>query len=45
MMVSAGDIMGIEVIDHVILADQQYFSLVEAGRLRPRVDDPANGIR
>jgi DNA repair protein RadC len=44
-MVSAGDIMGIDVIDHVILADQRYFSLVEAGRLRPRVDDAANGIR
>lgn len=37
-MVNAGDIMGIEVIDHVILADQRYFSLVEAGRLHPRVE-------
>ncbi|MDA1183407.1 MAG: DNA repair protein RadC [Acidobacteria bacterium] len=34
-MVSAGAIMGIEVIDHVILADQRYFSLVESGRLPP----------
>lgn len=37
-MVSAGDIMGIDVIDHLILADQRYFSLVEAGRLSPRVE-------
>jgi len=32
-MVNAGDIMGIPVVDHIILADQSYFSLVEAGRL------------
>ena len=37
-MVNAGDIMGITVVDHVILADQRYFSLVEAGRLQPRVE-------
>ena len=36
-MVNAGDIRGINVVDHVILADQRYFSLVEAGRLPPRV--------
>jgi DNA repair protein RadC len=36
-MVNAGDIMGIDVVDHLILADQQYFSLVEAGRLQPRM--------
>jgi DNA repair protein RadC len=35
-MINAGAIMGIEVIDHLILADQQYFSLVEAGRLQAR---------
>ena len=35
-MVNAGDIMGIDVVDHLILADQRYFSLVEAGRLQPR---------
>jgi DNA repair protein RadC len=35
-MVSAGDIMGIDVIDHLILAEQRYFSLVEAGRLESR---------
>lgn len=35
-MVHAGDIMGIEVVDHLILADQRYFSLVESGRLHPR---------
>ena len=44
-MVSAGKIVGIEAIDHVILADQQCFSLVGAGRLRRRVDDFANEIR
>ena len=36
-MVNAGDIMGIDVVDHVILADQRYFSLVEAGRLQSRI--------
>ncbi len=36
-MVNAGDIMGIDVIDHVILADQRYFSLVESGRLAPKI--------
>lgn len=35
-LVSAGGVMGIDVVDHVILADQRYFSLVEAGKLRPR---------
>ena len=33
-MIQAGDVMGIDVIDHLILADQRYFSLLEAGRLR-----------
>ena len=37
-MLNAGDVMGIAVIDHLILADQRYFSLVEAGRLRPRAE-------
>ncbi|OFW14901.1 MAG: hypothetical protein A3F70_04740 [Acidobacteria bacterium RIFCSPLOWO2_12_FULL_67_14] len=37
-LVSAGGIMGIDVIDHLILADQRYFSLVEAGRLDRRVE-------
>ena len=37
-MVNAGGIMGIDVIDHLILADQRYFSVVEAGRLERRVD-------
>lgn len=35
-MVNAGDVMGIEVVDHLILADQRYFSLVESGRMQPR---------
>jgi DNA repair protein RadC len=39
-MVSAGGIMGIEVLDHLILADRQYFSLVESGRLRPGHEEP-----
>src|SRR5262245_52405982 len=37
-MVHAGGIMGIDVIDHLILADQRYFSLVEAGRMERRVE-------
>ena len=37
-MVNAGSIMGIDVIDHLILADQRYFSLVEAGRLDRRAE-------
>ncbi|MEQ1572612.1 MAG: DNA repair protein RadC [Vicinamibacterales bacterium] len=36
-MIDAGDIMGIEVVDHLILADQRYYSLTESGRLRRRV--------
>jgi DNA repair protein RadC len=30
-LVEAGDIMGIEVLDHLILADHRYFSMREAG--------------
>ena len=37
-MVNAGGIMGIDVIDHLILADQRYFSVVEAGRLERHVE-------
>ena len=33
-MVAAGDVMGIDVVDHLILADQRYFSLMESGRLQ-----------
>ena len=32
-MVQAGTIMGIEVLDHVVLADVRYFSFKESGRL------------
>lgn len=32
-LVEAGEIMGIDVIDHVILADTRYFSFREAGKL------------
>ena len=35
-MVNAGDIMGIEVLDHLILADQRYYSLIESGRMQRR---------
>jgi len=35
-MVNAGDIMGIDVVDHVILADQRYYSLIESGRMQRR---------
>ena len=35
-MVHAGHIMGIDVVDHLILADQRYCSLMELGRLQPR---------
>jgi DNA repair protein RadC len=37
-MISAGDIMGIEIVDHLILGDRRYFSLLEAGRLRRRIE-------
>ena len=30
-MVGAGDIMGIEVVDHLILSDQRYYSMLESG--------------
>lgn len=33
-MIDAGEIMGIEVVDHVILADERYYSLREAGQIR-----------
>jgi DNA repair protein RadC len=36
-MVDAGEIMGIDVVDHLILAEQRYFSLMEAGRLQQRI--------
>jgi DNA repair protein RadC len=36
-MIHAGEIMGIDVVDHIILADQCYYSLVESGNaLLPR---------
>jgi DNA repair protein RadC len=36
-IVSAGEIMGIDVVDHLILADQTYFSMMESGYIpRPR---------
>ena len=36
-MVNAGEIMGIDVVDHLILAEQKYFSLIEAGRMAARL--------
>ena len=35
-MVGAGDIMGIDVVDHVILSDQRYYSMLESGRMGSR---------
>jgi len=35
-MVHAGEVMGIDVVDHVILADQRYFSFAEAGHIQRR---------
>ena len=32
-LAAAGVIMGIDVVDHLILADHRYFSMVEAGRI------------
>ena len=32
-MIQAGEVMGIDVVDHLILGDQRYFSLLEAGRM------------
>ena len=31
-LIHAGEIMGIDVVDHMILADDRYLSLLEAGR-------------
>jgi len=36
-MIGAGDIMGIDVVDHLILSDQRYYSLLESGRLQSRL--------
>ena len=36
-MVNAGGIMGIDVLDHLILADQRYYSLMESGTIPRRV--------
>jgi DNA repair protein RadC len=33
-MVDAGEIMGIDVVDHLILADQMYYSMMESGHIR-----------
>src|SRR6187455_3277472 len=33
-MVEAGEVMGIDVVDHLILADQRYYSLIEAGHVK-----------
>lgn len=32
-MVGAGEIMGIDVVDHLILSDQRYYSMLESGRI------------
>ncbi len=33
-LVAAGTIMGVELLDHLILADTRYYSFREAGQLR-----------
>ena len=33
-LVEAGQVIGIDVLDHLILADQRYYSFAEAGQLR-----------
>jgi DNA repair protein RadC len=38
-MVNAGDIMGIDVVDHVVLADQRYFSMKESRKLQPKMPE------
>jgi DNA repair protein RadC len=38
-MVEAGTVMGIDVVDHLILADQAYYSMLESGRFA------AGGVR
>jgi DNA repair protein RadC len=35
-IVAAGEIMGIDVVDHLILADQTYFSMMESGHIPSR---------
>jgi DNA repair protein RadC len=35
-LAAAGDIMGIDVLDHIILGEARYYSLREAGRLDGR---------
>jgi len=37
-LVDAGQVVGIDVLDHLVLADQRYYSFMEAGQL-PRGDD------
>jgi DNA repair protein RadC len=36
-MIDAGEIMGIDVVDHLILSDQRYYSMLESGRLQSRL--------
>jgi DNA repair protein RadC len=36
-LVDAGQVVGIDVLDHLVLADQRYYSFMEAGQL-PRGD-------
>lgn len=33
-MVTAGELMGVDVVDHLVLADTRYYSFKESGRLR-----------
>jgi DNA repair protein RadC len=40
-MVNAGSIMGIDVLDHLILADQMYYSMMESGQVPGRRTEPS----
>jgi DNA repair protein RadC len=40
-MVNAGGIMGIDVLDHLILADQMYYSMMESGHVPGRRTEPS----
>jgi DNA repair protein RadC len=43
-LIQAGDIMGIAVVDHLILADDRYISLLEAGRFGASPVAAASGV-
>ena len=36
-LAEAGQVVGIDVLDHLILADQRYYSLTESGKMQTRM--------